>query len=455
MKKIFLTLAALALMANALAQAPFRIDTSYQTYQHFDYDAWVSEDSLMKGKLPDILNVYGGNSRGSCDVLQYNFTDKSKGMNVVGLSAIVHVTTLYGPLYPAEYLLLYDDDDSIGDFQPKAQVQFEITDTPASTEYRYSYLYTLCGQQCWPHDIIDTQLWVFEYYFDSAITVHDSFYVGCTDRSFLPRLEGNEWSNYYAYQGERYFFATFESMRNMGGCQRPHILWKYFDWRYPTSGWRHYDSEKLLLVMPIIEVYDTVITGPSGCPKTEGAFVRGNYSDTVTVQWDSDSLHPAHLVSWGPAGTWPNDGNIDTVWGDNKWVFTDTAYQDDYMVAYVSTLCTDWDSVRHSVWSSALSWRLHNWNMGGHDDDVGIPDDRSDLARFTHIMPNPASHAAMVASSFRIEKVEAYNAAGTKVLDQAVGALNATLDLDGWPQGAYVLLVRTAAGTTAKRLVVQ
>ena len=70
MKKFVFTLTALALMANALAQAPFRIDTSYQTYQHFDYDAWVSEDSLMKGKLPDILNVYGGNSRGSCDVLR-------------------------------------------------------------------------------------------------------------------------------------------------------------------------------------------------------------------------------------------------------------------------------------------------------------------------------------------------------------------------------------------------
>ena len=449
MKKFVLTLTALALMANALAQAPFRIDTSYQTYQHFDYDAWVSEDSVMHSKA--IFNLM---RMGDIDLLQYNYTDDPKGTRVVGLFAvftIFHEET--HPMIPPEYLLLYDDSDSAGVFVSKAQAPWEESELAELPLFHWSQYPGVCGEQHWPLDDDSSSLVrQFEYYFDSAITVYDSFYVGCTNRFFMGETP----------TGSPYDFNRAASYMEFGpievtgaNCPLPHILQMYYNFSNPMDGWRHFDNHRFLLVMPIIEVYDTVITGPSGCPKTEGAFVRGNYSDTVTVQWDSDSLHPAHLVSWGPAGTWPNDGNIDTVWGDNKWVFTDTAYQDDYMVAYVSTLCTDWDSVRHSVWSSALSWRLHNWNMGGHDDDVGIPDDRSDLARFTHVMPNPASHAAMVASSFRIEKVEAYNAAGTKVLDQAVGTLNATLDLDGWPQGAYVLLVRTAAGTTAKRLVVQ
>lgn len=450
MKNKFLIIAAMALMANAFAQVPFHIDTSYQAYQEFDFDEWVRADSSMHSKYAFQHNFINGSS----DILQYNHTDNPQGVNVVGLHAVI-ILGIGGvplrPLIPPEYLLLYDD--SAGIFQPKAQIQWEETDTAGRPLFYWSQYWGVCGGEHWLLDSFTfPNTRVFEYYFDKPITVYDSFYVGCTNRAAQIVNEGE---NPPSMNLEFGYFNWGPTVDIYTDCPTPHILWRFYSFMDTAAGWRYYDSQKFLLVLPIIEVYDTITPDLPACHQPEGAFVRGNYCDTVTIQWDYDSLHPDYLVSWGPTGTWPNDGNIDTVWGDNKWVFTDTAYQDDYMVAYVSTLCTDWDSVRHSVWSSALSWRLHNWNMGGHDDDVGIPDDRSDLARFTHIMPNPASHAAMVASSFRIERVEAYNAAGTKVLDQAVGALNATLDLDGWPQGAYVLLVRTAAGTTAKRLVVQ
>ena len=70
-------------------------------------------------------------------------------------------------------------------------------------------------------------------------------------------------------------------------------------------------------------------------------------------------------------------------------------------------------------------------------------------------MPNPASGSVLISSSYRIDRVEAYDVRGEKVMEQPTEGRKAAFDVSAWPKGAYVVLVRTPAGTAAKRLVVQ
>ena len=90
----------------------------------------------------------------------------------------------------------------------------------------------------------------------------------------------------------------------------------------------------------------------------------------------------------------------------------------------------------------------------GHG-DIGVPEAEDDLSRYVQLMPNPASGSVLVSSSYGIDRVEAYDVRGEKVMEQPTEGRTAIIDVTAWPKGAYVLLVRTPQGTAAKRLVVQ
>ena len=72
-------------------------------------------------------------------------------------------------------------------------------------------------------------------------------------------------------------------------------------------------------------------------------------------------------------------------------------------------------------------------------------------------MPNPASGSVVVMSSYGIEGVEVYDERGERVLtlSGAERGTTAGFDVSKWAKGAYVVLVRTRAGTASKRLVVK
>lgn len=456
--KFFAAIAAIFLTTAAAAQSSYmRIDTSYVRYEQFDWDAWVMEDSINRSKWYATMPVRGSAQEAILyhDILQYNYTSRPEGVNVAGLSCCAFVEhTNCHPMEPDEFLLLYDA--STDTFMFKGQLQWKQTDTAGAPIYNWmTSLPYVCGvehAQRMENPHLNPSYRIFDYYFDKPIRVFDSFYVGCTSYNARNMYTGETSLPMNMIPCVMTILAphSFNPLQVDTTCGPPPTPWKIWDHRdaaLHSLGWQHYSKQyNYLLVRPIIEVYDTVYEMPP-CPLPTGIIARGSYSDTVTIEWNHDSQHHDHLVCWGPSGTLPGEGTIDMVHNDDKWVFTDTAYQDVPMVSYISTLCTEYDTVRKSVWSSPVRWTLHNWN-------IGIPDD-DDLARTTLITPNPASSSALVSAPCRIEKVEAYSAAGTKVLDLTVGAQSASLDLAGWPSGTYVVLIRTASGTATKRLVVQ
>ena len=142
-------------------------------------------------------------------------------------------------------------------------------------------------------------------------------------------------------------------------------MWKLFHYGYneglniPLNQWIWLPSDQILMVLPIILVEDTSFDKAPECPIVSGLFTRGSYTETVTVQWAQDSLHPEFELSYGYEGIRPEDGTIVTL-SDNKWMFSDTAYSDTPMVSYVRTVCREYDTLRWSRWSDPVYFRLHH-----------------------------------------------------------------------------------------------
>ena len=87
-------------------------------------------------------------------------------------------------------------------------------------------------------------------------------------------------------------------------------------------------------------------------------------------------------------------------------------------------------------------------------DTVGISDVQL-VGRYVALQPNPASERVRVTSSFGLQRIEIYNAAGARVREERASGYTATLDLSTLPEGAYLVRVHTPAGSTTKKLIVQ
>ena len=456
MKRIAIMTVCVLTALGAAAQSHSFRDTSYVRYEQFDFDAYLLADSNgSRGKVYNNKPIFPGNGFG--DVLQYNYTDNPAGMKVVGLSAVIDLSGDYlgcglDGNVPAEYLLLYEADADT--FQELARVRWYETDTAGRPYFHFIYRGIACDSiGYWGIFTMDNDnacLRIFDYYFDKPITVYDSFYVGGTDHTHAldPQLGNHEsYAGYWTFWTILYTYSPSDTE-----CLCP-SLWKYCDYRVAPYQWHWMRTAQFMMVLPIIEVVDTSFANAPECPRASGVFVRGSYTDTVTMQWDYDSLHTEFEVSYGREGTPPDAGTIVTVY-DNRWQFTDTAYSDTPMVSYVRTVCREYDTLRWSGWSGSVRWRLHHDADTNHT-DIDVPEDQGDLSRHVRLMPNPAGGNVLVMSSYGMERVEVYDARGGKVYGQAASGTTAGFDVSKWPKGAYVVLVRTAAGTAAKRLVVQ
>ena len=439
-KKTAILIMSLLLAVGAAAQSHSFGDTSYVKFKYFDYVSWFDADQTH--------GVYSNGIRVSrpSEVVQFNYTDNPNGLKVVGLSGVMATNPVFFgnnpeyPMDPPDYLVLYDA--LTDDFELKAMEHWEVTDT-AGRPWLDWIAETSGGKRSFlsvyginpPHYYS-----VFDLYFNEPVTVYDSFYVGGTVH--------NDLTKYFAWNMSILDTITY----TIDTTSYKPILRKIS--HTTPNQWHWYYSNTWMLIHPIIEVVDTSFANAPVCPRVAGLFARGNHTDTVTVQWSPDSLHTEFELSYGHEGIRPEDGTIVTLNDTTRWQFTDTAYSDTPMVAFVRTVCREYDTLRWSGWSSPVYWRLHH--EGTNHEGIEVPDDPSDLARFVRLMPNPASNRVLVMSSYGIESMEVYDVRGNRVLEQKGAGRGTTADFDvsAWAKGAYVVLVHTPAGTTAKRLVV-
>ena len=117
--------------------------------------------------------------------------------------------------------------------------------------------------------------------------------------------------------------------------------------------------------------------------------------------------------------------------------------------ARMRALCdTDW----YSDWTDTIRFYVPNQHPAGPDTNVTAI---NLVEQYTYLMPNPAREEVTVMSSFRIKSVELYGSDGKLLQTKEVNAIGTRRSLEGLPAGVYFVRVRTSAGVTTKRLVVE
>ena len=265
---------------------------------------------------------------------------------------------------------------------------------------------------------------VTEIYFDSAVTVEDSFYVG-----FAP-----------IHPNKDLFFVYYQLLwGNSSFC--PFVGMAEYD--IETYRWRYGPLNDNFFMFPIIDsvgwsMYcDTMV-----CPEVEGLNVSAGYGMAV-CSWLGDTLsgHGKWQLSYGPVGTEPEDGQVITTTALSRVLngLEDTVEYVVYVRGYC-TVCRKWGE-----WSEGKVFRLL--------DSEGIQS--ADVERSVSVVPNPSHGRVEVTSSCGMQRVTVYDAQGVQVLMQKTSEKTAVIDLGGRPAGLYFITVHTIDGVVCRKLLLE
>ncbi len=281
-----------------------------------------------------------------------------------------------------------------------------------------------------------------EYYFDSAITVTDSFYLGCV----VPDIDasGPNAFNIFTYiSSHMWDYCTYSSAEANGTYKECAIdlpEFTYYDSSRLDTTWRHHTYKRFQLVFPIIEL-DTF------CVTPEEPQVAYRDSLTVRVEWvDNNNLY------WEVSRTAPN-GDPDT------GLITPTT------VPYIEYPDINDDSIYHvyvrgycetGIWSG---WS--DWSTPCLIDSIPTPPtppegiNTIEATDFT-LSPNPAKSLVTLKCTGDMQgSVEIIDMQG-KVWSKKVLAGHLTeFDVSALPAGAYLVRITTDKGTTTKKLSIE
>ena len=189
------------------------------------------------------------------------------------------------------------------------------------------------------------------------------------------------------------------------------------------------------------------------CFPPNGLMVNSTSAGKVVLSWTENAEAVNWQVEVGSADTPVGEGTVTTApMPVTERSGLDTAT---WHWARVRSKCgTDW----YSLWTDTVMFYIPSDTTDGPDN----PDNPNDttqainlVEQYTYLMPNPARDEVTVASSFRVKAVELYAADGKLLQQVEVNAVGTTLSLEGLPAGIYFVRVRTSAGVTTKRLVVE
>ena len=316
-------------------------------------------------------------------------------------------------------------------------------------------LFNIPDRVAYMHPIYkDSLLYIFEVYFDSPVTIADSFYIEAravnnaldTSISVPPMrlLEGHniyasdtgeirDYEGYLIYTGPDYLYPEIRTYERGG--------WQLVNSNVPTD---FNDSDEwnlntfrfgeathgMTLVFPILA---------TDC-QSPALRVENVNNRHARLHWEAGRFAQKWEVSYGPAGTPPGGGTVaQTLFTQHAMPNLDPEAE---YVAYVRSYCAGHDTL-WSDWGDGITFRLAD--VAGLDPADGIA---------LEATPNPAAKAAHVAASAPLLRLEAFNSAGVRMADLQASGMEADLDVSGWPSGVYLLRVHTAIGSAQRPLVV-
>lgn len=287
----------------------------------------------------------------------------------------------------------------------------------------------------------DTIVSLREYYFDSAITVTDSFYLGCV----IPDPTVTDFNGFSYIASHIWDYCTYSSMDANGTykeCATDMPEFIYYDSSRLDNQWHHFTHKRFQLIFPIIEL-DTF------CVTPEEPQVTYRDSLTVRVEWvDNNNLY------WEVSRTALN-GDPDT------GLITPTT------VPYIEYTDINDDSIYHvyvrgycetGIWSGWSDWSTPCLidsipTPPTPPDSVGIA--TIETADFT-LSPNPARGIVTLKCSENLRgNVEIIDMQGKVWCRKALSSDKTELNVSALPAGTYLVRLTTTKGTATKKLSIE
>ncbi len=296
---------------------------------------------------------------------------------------------------------------------------------------------------------------ICEAYFFKPVTVEDSFYVGYTLNNNIYHLAqvifADQWDGsipvptgvYTVYEHMVTRYGAIESMNERPRPVNRTVKYKlyctnmdpYYDtlWHYASIP---SNSNQWWLLWPI---FDT--TGMA-CRSVSQLAVTPIENQSTTLTWSAPSGQIIWDVQYGRSDA-PRSGYTQTRVRNTPYLNLSNLDTGTYYTAYVRAMCDIGD---YSPWSDSLVFYVP-----GDSSNVGI----RAVEQYTNLFPNPASDQATVTSSFGVKGIEVYSLKG-ELMEHSTrdGATVATINLQRYPAGSYIVRIRTAKGIVARRLEV-
>ena len=278
-----------------------------------------------------------------------------------------------------------------------------------------------------------------EYYFDSAITVTDSFYLGCattdptlTDFNSFSYIASHMW-DYCAYAVS----PDGTPNTSLKPCAMEVPEFTYYDSSRLDNQWHYYTHKRFQLVFPIIEV-DTF------CVTPDEPQVADRDSLRVRVEWTDNSNLSWEVSRTAPGGD-PDAGLITPT--SNPYIEYPDIDNDSVYHVYVRGYCET------GIWSGWSDWSSPCLidsipTPPTPPDSVGIA--TIETADFT-LSPNPTAGKLTIQvhnSNFLIQHCYLTDLTGRReeVRFTPDGPNRYSLDLTSRPQATYLLTLTSADG---------
>ena len=478
MKRIFyfITLICLALPSVSKAQNLYYFnegdtihgrDTTY--YYQWWSEQWLASDPIHQLNLWHFsLSASDVTFHGK--IVKYHYTEQP--LNIVGIATSFFNMCINGlytyehglpfrepcdvPPERQEYLLLYEADTSRLHFYEVGRIPIDYTKPSRYMNVDYRFSNYCCNIAPDNNKVIKIR----EYYFDKPITVKDSFYVGHTsynepwpDPDRDPYADWTFktccWSLYYEINNR----DCPSDQLNCDALPLMRYKFKQDDFQMPSglidsSIWYYFHIPEFTIEFPIIEIDSSFYDGPPQyvCPQVQNFRIAQAAEGTVVFLWDTHGDHQRWQMSYGPAGTEPEDGtivNCPMQVGQIMGLDTCTDY-----VAYIRAVCNH-DSIVYSEWSAPLAFNICDTSGGGTAAIEG------GLGQYIQLFPSPATDQVQLMSSFELRSIEVYDLQGRTLLNIPCEGHTAAFDVAGWPKGMYVAIVRTSAGNFTKKLIIK
>lgn len=455
-------------------------DTNWWDHYFLKYLSTVNASRYYPPLCDSIMfhcGVSGWHDRCKVERARYIYTDTA--LRIIGIAAVMKVSmggNLEDLMFP-EYYRLYDVgregmEDSM---YLMAETRWDTTEIKRYMQVEHYYIYdpiidTQTGSAKVNYSTLRTVEPVYEAYFDSPITVTDSFYVSATNN--------NAFNDYYKvtdWLGDVHY-ALDENLPRTGvvtvGCYgtedteayeiwpkpqihryRAHYIGVPYNWDFEDTLW-HSDNQWAIgngfqCIFPIFDTTSdhTPPTPADSCPVPQ--HLRVQVSDynlgNAYLYWDNDSAVAQWQVSICRDGYSADQGQTTTV--QTSFIDVDGLDTAQWYTARVRAVC---DSANLSEWSDSIRFYIPGRNQQGTEMTTTVTD------RFTTLSPNPANSQITIISSFILRSVEIFAPNGHLVAKQKVtNKITTQIPIGHLPVGTYIVRISTTNGTAYKRLIVK